>query len=347
MTIQPTRDLRFEQIRIIAIIFVIGVHSLFLLQPDGTSSKQFLINITNCLFACGNGLFFFMSGKFALQKPIDESKLGDFYLKKFASIILPLLLYMVLYSLIETYTTTNSLTGILKITINNIFSTYYGYHFWFMYVLVGNILLSPFIAKAINGLQKKGLIILAGLGVVYNTIYAYTPYFFEIGNAWTYPFSLWSAYFILGGCIDKIITTDKEKKLIYIVGIVCFFIIMLKLYFFSYKQFVFDLMPSYTFYVIMVYILLQQITIKNEKIEKIVLFLGKRTYGIYLIHFLVIRLFAPFIFPYLSFSGFPLLLFIIACVFLISLLSSYLIELIIIQNIQKIIFYLRDKLKTN
>ena len=346
MANQPTRDLRLEQIRILATIFVVGVHCLFLLQPDGTTSRQFLINLLNCIFACGNGLFFIMSGKFALAKSFDEDSLGDFYFKKILTLIFPLLLYMVLYSMIETYTATNSLNGILKITINNIFSNYScGYHFWFMYVLVGNILLSPFLSKAINGFQRKGLLILAGLGIIHNMIYAYTPYFFGIGDAWSYPFALWSAYFIIGGCIDKIITTSKERKCIVIIGVLCVIIIMLKQYFFSYKQFMFDLMPSYTFYVIMMYVVLQQITIKNEKLKKIILFLGKRTYGIYLVHFIVIRLFTPQIMPYLHFSGFPLLLFIIICVFLISFLSSYLIELIIIRNIQKLCFFLQNKVR--
>ena len=251
---------------------------------------------------------------------------------------------MFLYSLIETYTATNSLNGILKITANNIFSNYSrGYHFWFMYVLVGNILLSPFLSKAINGFQGKGLLILAGLGMIYNMIYAYTPYFLEIGNAWSYPFSLWSAYFIIGGCIDKIITTEREKRIAIIAGIVCFFIILLKTYFFSYKQFIHDLCPSYTIYVVMAYILLQRITIKNEKIKNIILFLGKRTYGIYLVHFIVIRIFAPLVLPHLSFSGFPLFFFMVICTFLISLAFSYLIELIVLKNVQKLCFHLREK----
>ena len=87
MAHQQSRDIRFEQIRIIAIAFVIGVHCMFLLQPDGTATMQFFINLTNILLASANGLFFIMSGKFALQKNIEDENLGDFYFKKLMNLV--------------------------------------------------------------------------------------------------------------------------------------------------------------------------------------------------------------------------------------------------------------------
>lgn len=68
------RDYKFEFIRVLAIFLVVGSHSLNVLQPDGTAFKDFCIKLISTCFVTCNALFFFISGKFALQK---KSRTGN------------------------------------------------------------------------------------------------------------------------------------------------------------------------------------------------------------------------------------------------------------------------------
>lgn len=335
-TIKP-RDYKFELIRVLAIFAVIGVHTVGILLPDGTALRQFSIYFMGALFALGNGLFFMMSGKFALRNTLREDKYGDFYFKKFVYLILPLLIYMFLYSVGDLWENTGSFAGFFKKAVVDMTHNYsYGSHFWFMFSLVGFILLSPFIARSLEGLSKKGALILIGMGFAFNAVYAYTPYFTGNTFSWTYPYSMWTTFFLMGGCFDKIVTTSLDKKIVVVLGVLGLAIILLKDYFFSYKQFIYDLAPSYPCYVIMVYFLLQQIDIKNEKIQSVIRFVGKRTFGIYLIHFAVIKFFYSHIaFASSYISGVPYLLYVMVVIFLISMVLSYLFELFFLNQIQK------------
>ena len=338
------RDYKFEFIRVLAIFLVVGSHSLNVLQPDGTAFKDFCIKLISTCFVTCNALFFFISGKFALQKKVEDGEYTNYYSKKFFHVIFPVLVYMVIYTIYDVWSKTHSLEGIGKTIIDNIIFNYNaGHHFWFMYVIVGHLMLAPFMAKILVGLSRREAMIFVGIGILYNTAYAYTPLFTQVPVAWVYPLGLWAIYFYLGGCYDKIIQTDRDRKIILILGTAGLIIIFLKMYFSSYQSFICDLMPSFTFFSLMVYQILQKFHTDNKKIQSFIIFLGKRAFGVYLFHIIVIWEVLPSLSFTTTYPNVISLFAVMVIVFIISIIVSYLIELILLAPIQKQGVYLIKK----
>ncbi len=147
---------------------------------------------------------------------------------------------------------------------------------------------------------------------------------------------MWSIYFCIGACVEKIFTKKEDRTIIYVLGFICFGIIILKKYFFSYQNNIHDLMPSYTIYAIACYVFLKNLDIQpNEKIQKIILFLGKQSFGIFLIHFLCIWYFIRLFPNTIGLSAYLYWAICIISVFIASLFISYIIDAIIVKPIQK------------
>lgn len=344
-TNQQLRDCKYEFIRLIAIYFVLCNHTLSLIPNDGTLSRDLFLNLLFTFTGSCNALYFFISGRFALQKTLKtDEEYKTFYFKKALYLILPLVFYMMIHSFLSHYKETGSFNGLGIRIITDILCHHNGLHFWFMMFLTGNILIAPFMAKVFDGLSKTGAIIFVTLGILHNTLIAYTPYFANVSYNWVFPFAQWSIYFYIGVCIDKIITTKKEKNIAIIVGIISLIIITLKQYFFSYQQFSHDLMPSFTFFCIMFYLVLQEIDVNkwSEKVKSAIRFMGKRTYGIYLVHMLAIWLTIRICPNKWNIPDIPYHSIIVIVSFIVSLISSYLADLVIFNPIQKLCERIRN-----
>lgn len=331
------RDYKYELIRIIAIIFVIGTHSLSLVPTTGSTARELTYRIISSLIFTAVPLFFFMSGKFALQKPIsDDNQYFPYYLKKTVSIIFPTIVYMIIYSAYLQHETTGSLNELKSRIIPDILGTHSGLHFWYIYVLIGNLFIAPFMAKVFTDISKKGALIFMGIGLLHNTLLAYSPYLFNSSYNWVYPFAMWSIYFYIGICVEKFITGEKEKKIFILIGLISFIIIILKKTFFSYQAYIHDSMPSFTLFSMAVYITLKSMNIQfSEKAQKVIIFLGKQTFSIFLIHFLCLWLFVKF-FPNTGLQADLYWIICIISVFIISFVLSYILDLILFKPIQKL-----------
>lgn len=79
-----TRLFPYDLVRVIALIMVICVHSI----PD----HYWAWAIGQPLFFACNGIFFILSGHFNLRTR-DEGTLGRYYLRKVATIVLPVIVY--------------------------------------------------------------------------------------------------------------------------------------------------------------------------------------------------------------------------------------------------------------
>ena len=78
------RQVKFEIIRIIACVFVLGVHTMWVFSPE-VGLKGLYIKMVDTIFILCNPIFFMLSGKFALAQKeyTSEAQYFKFYLKKF------------------------------------------------------------------------------------------------------------------------------------------------------------------------------------------------------------------------------------------------------------------------
>lgn len=342
---QTTRDYRYELVRVVAILFVVAQHCLMKqYTPDGTPLRFFTANLLTDLHFTSIGLYFILSGRFALQRPVEEGKYADYYFKKLVNLVLPVLCYMFLYSAVMLWRETGTLNGLAhRAVADMLYGHNTGTHFWFVYILLGNLVCAPFLARAINGLTQKTATLLVAIGFCYNFASALVPYFFGQPHTWAYPLGQWTAFFIFGGCLDKVVPTKKERNWLIGLGLCGMAISTLKHYCCSYDLFSHDLMPSYTFYTIMVLLALLQVPIKGEKAQKATLFLAKRSFSIYLLHYGINAVLQPHL--QLPLPAFASHLVALAVVFGLSLALSYAIDLLVINNLQSACYALRNNLR--
>lgn len=347
-SISQQRICKYELIRILSIFFIICNHTSGIF-PTTDPIHQNLTPIM-ILSEIGVAMFFFLSGKFALQKTLNtDEEYATFYFKKFLYLILPIAFYLVLYTSLKHFRSSGfTFEGLGTQLLADILCKHIHSHFWFVFVLVGNILIAPFMAKALNGISKKIALVFIGLGLLHNTIYSYTPYFSDVEYMWTYPFAQWSIYFYIGGCYDKIITTSRDKKIVVILGVISAFIMTLKALFFSDQRHMYDLMPSFTFFSIMIYTLLQEINLDrwSEKTKNVIYFLGKQSFGMYLVHMMAI-LGVMRILPkqWAELPTLPYYVINVLLTFIASVILSYMADVVILNPIQKLFIRLREKKK--
>ena len=282
------RNISYDIVRVVSMCFVISVHLLAHLSND-TELRIFMSNTFYQLFFTCNGIFYMLSGKFALQEKCDSAKeYFNYYYKKLWGLLVPIVLYMFLRYTYDTnyaFSSEGFLTGFWQ----NFSSGYSSNEYWYLYALVGSILAAPFIGKALQNTSKTGLWIFLAIGLFFNTMWSYMP-LFGYEWAWKYPFESWIFYFCLGYCVDRLIHSKKQRIAVYIVGVTCFVISMLQKYGGGVTRRIYDLAPTMTCITCMIYVLLKSIKIKNNTIKTILTIVAIHSFGVYMGHMRVLRI---------------------------------------------------------
>lgn len=267
-------------------ILTIAVHCSQLIPRD-TATKQYMYDGLSSLFYICNGLFFMLSGKFALSaKCTTFHDYYRYYVKKFITLVLPILFYMFLRSLYDNGGGLFHLS-FWKFYIKNVFSNYAGNEYWFLYTLVGMIFLAPFLNKMVENLTKPEMYLFLSMGLLYNSIITYGPYF-NLSFSWSFIFGGLIFYFPLGYFLEKIIDTPKKERCIILLGIFSFIISFIQKQY-DLTNYIHDNAPTYTFMVCAMFLLLKkQHLAKNNAFyaffNTLFIKLGKYSFAIYMVH---------------------------------------------------------------
>ena len=91
------RQVYIDDLRVIATVFVIGVHtvSLAATMTEYGSIPFRVLTIFNFIFLSCNLLFVMLSG--ALLLPVKNESIGNFFRKRFTKVAIPLVVYYILY----------------------------------------------------------------------------------------------------------------------------------------------------------------------------------------------------------------------------------------------------------
>lgn len=320
-----TRDTAYEKIRVIAMILTIAVHCSGSLEKE-TVSEQYLYDILSTIFFTCNGLFFMLSGKFALAAKCESfNEYYRYYTKKILTLIIPILFYMFLRTIYD-----NGL-GFLQLSfwktyIKNVLSGYAGNEYWFLYTIMGLILLAPFLNKMVRGLKKGEIYLFLSFCLLYNATITYGPYF-NLSFSWNFIFGSWVFYFFLGYLLEKIIDTPKKENLIILMGILSLVITFIQKQG-DYIKHIHDLAPTFTFIVCAMFFLLKKgHHIKNNTfLNTLIIKCGRYSLAVYMVHnpvrwFLVDTMHLP-----ISGNFLLSLLMLIACTLIVSFILAIICE---------------------
>lgn len=326
MAKKSSRELKYEVIRVVAMIFVIAIH-----QIDAIAINNNIYYYISLILLTCNPMFFMLSGKFALKFNYEEKGCyKKYYLNKLIKILVPVFIYMIIkewHVLTFVFKTEITPYVFIKSLFLSIVEGFSVTEYWFIYTLIANLIAVPFTSRIFRNLNKNEMKLFFGIGLAYHALITYLPL---VGASFQLPYYLagYSLYFYFGYCIDTLIKTKKEKKWIFILGILSYIISIIQLYLGKSVN-IYDMAPTFFFISCMVYIILRDY-VKLDKIKKVIFFLGKYSFSIYLLHVMMMDI-TSIIFSY---NGMFMPLYIIIKIIMI-LISSLVLAIILDNTIVK------------
>lgn len=244
------RDIQLDLIRVISMILVIGVHCM---KHPFSASPMLQNAFIRFMLAC-NGMFYMLSGRFALSTKCNTQKeYKNYYINKVCSIVFPMILVTFGIEISrDIYKNGFSLNipRYLKMVYEFIMTKNAQTHMWFMYPLIGMLLSAPFIAKMLDKIEDWELKLLFAIGMGWYIASTFLTVDFNIG----FSYSGWLlqdfALYFFAGYFCKRIVNEENKKYWYILGVIGFLITVFGDYIFPVYQNPTDISPAFLLYTI-------------------------------------------------------------------------------------------------
>ena len=318
------KDNYYQQVRGICIILVILIHTLYI--TDNTNINNINIIIRRIInFATAT--FVFMSGLF-----LSISNKRDFYKKKAIRLVIPLIIWDIIYGI-------TSLAS-QEISAKKIISTFLlssgGGHLYYLYVLIQLFIICPFLIKYIQKGHNKVLLYMPlMISPLFSTANILCQTVFSVNiplyNYWALG---WISFFYLGLLFKY--KSEKTKKIsnrvliliLLILSIIEGLLIYLK--FNNYNLAVSQLTFSNSLYSLMICHYIYSNASKTKVVNALSI-IGDYSFGIYLSHIIVLKIITKII----SVIGISYFLS-VAIEFVLCLSITFLINLLYYRKVKPI-----------
>jgi surface polysaccharide O-acyltransferase-like enzyme len=251
-------------------------------------------------------VFFMISGMFLLRSEKTITK-KEIYTKYIVKLIAALIFWGLLYgtyNLIMGHVLLNevlTMKRILRIPVNLLFGPPF-YHLWFIYAIIGMYALTPLIRLFLSTAEKRDLEYLLLLFFVFGMVVPLLNHYFSIINsAYSINMSIpelsgYAGYFIAGYYFSTFDVTECRKRWLYILSILSLVITVVVTSLSSLSQKQPDgtlygyLLPNTMVIAFAVFLFFKHCSISDAKGVGIIAFLSRCTFGVYLVHALIIEL---------------------------------------------------------
>lgn len=331
------RDARYEFIRVVSMILVIGIHSLAQVPRTSPAEEWGGYALTTLFLLC-NGLFFMLSGKFSLHTRCDT--VGEYlkwYAKRLSAIGIPALLFMLLRTMHNSgwwpaYLRSPELWQDYRI---NVLSGFRASDYWFLYPLTGLLAAAPFLSKLLQQASEKELLLLLGLGMGFNALTVYLPAL-GLPFSWEFPLGGWFVLFLLGYALERLVTTPKAEALVMILGCSCFVLTVIQQHL-GIDPGVHDLAPAYVPMCAAAFLGLKRLYRPGKIQDRLFLAVGKHSLSVYLCHAMILSCLDT----RLPSAGFlPALLLRILLTAALSLGTAFLVDQLLLFPLQRFLLRL-------
>ena len=306
------RAVHFDLVRFIATFIVVQLHVAtpwLWREADVDSGFWITCLVFDTFGRVGVPIFLMISGALLLSK---EETYGSFFKKRFVRVLIPLVFWTIIYETkiaIEFYINNPSaefdVATLYTVLKNPIAGPVYD-HLWFLYMIIGMYLVTPFLRRIIPVLRKQDLFYLLGLWIFSNIalplIYNFSS--FKLGLNIPVVTS-YLGFYVLGYYLMQYQFNAKQIKIAWITFVCSYLLNILMVWFDSHQAGKVDIFflshhrPGIFIQAVSAFILLEHYAIKafarfSEKKYKLLAYLGSVTFGIYLLHPLVIELLEMF-----------------------------------------------------
>ncbi|MCD4556645.1 acyltransferase [Schaalia sp. lx-100] len=344
---QAHRQYEFDVIRALAIIGVVAVHSLILISNSTSRPLQLLFIGSQTLFFIGNPLFFLMSGHFNIRAYDTKEKLTHFWYARAKGIIIPVACYLVIRSIYNVlmYEGIQNIGNVPRYFLKNLLlkEGFTATEYWFIYVLIGYLLMTPFVSKGLNTLTpfaQKSLLI---IGLAYQTaatLFTNLGYQFSL----SLPISGFFFVFCIGAFVNTLFCERKYRIILYICGIGtylldCYLILR------GYNINAQDTSPLFIITALAVYVFLLN-ACANIKENRLISFIARHSFGVYLCHMMVLIPTAQYLETYTDTSVLKVGGCVILCIFvlIVSLVFSVLVNKALVTPAQRLMDAIKETL---
>lgn len=296
------RKYYIDFLRILAVLFVVMNHTDSLFHMF---NKVNIITwgISAVLFFVAKAavpLFIMITGALTLGRDQSYKKL----FLKFGKTILLLIIWSAIYFIYDTHSmiTLKKIIPFISTIIRKPIST----HFWYLYMLIGLYIMMPFIQKMVKDFNKIDYGIYLTIWLLFTSVLPFLKVFKNINITSYFGISLflgYSGFLVLGYFIANLTIT---KKIVYFawLSLIASVIVMYAVtyHFSSLEQktstvldnasmFPVVIISASIFIMLKYYITTQKNVLNNPKFSRILLDISKKTFGIYLIHILIMAIF--------------------------------------------------------
>ncbi len=302
----PKRNIQFLDIlRTLATLGVIIIHvSTPVLKMSYGKNMEFWW-IGNGIDSCVRfviAMFLMLSGATMLGKTY---KLGEFYRKRFTRVLIPFLFWSAIYCVylwlnLPVKSKPTDLLSISSWAFHLFVNQGISRHFWYVYMIVIIYIFLPFLGKAVRRLNETSLWVILLVWILFNT--AQTFHLFST-SGWPslvqqyFGYFLYSGYLVLGYQLMKVRTlSNQTRTFAAIFFIITILVAAISTWFLSKQAHKLDtsMYGSLTINTMLqsvaLFILLKDITVNNKVVGWLVTNLSNYSYGIYLVHVLIINL---------------------------------------------------------
>lgn len=331
--IMKQRLIYLDWLRIYAIITVVTIHTSAGIVSNNLNtipiSNWLAANFYESISRPSVPLFVMISGALMLSNS-KEIKYKSFLQKRISKIIIPLLGWSFIYYSYNVYRGDHypffSLSQFIKLFLTNGISV----HFWFMYMILGIYLITPLIKIFIQNASMKDIHYFLILWIYASVIVKFMNFYFGYSfNIELYYVTNYVGYFILGYYLSNIPISSKLKKISFVSAVVGTCSTFLLTYFSTkngsgaLQEFWYEyLSPNVLFSAVGIFVFIRSTRINTNKIPVIFEKLSNVSFGIYLIHILVLQVLSNEIFDPIR-NHFPSIISIPLSVLITIIISGF------------------------
>lgn len=215
---RKVRDSRYDYLRIIATLMVIVTHTVQIELSNGTISGKtsgFMYTVIYWVCLACNLIFVMLSG--ALLITYREEKLFDYYIKRFSTVVIPMVIYFCIY-VWPSLLAPNGLNGaVVKTFFERIYqgNTLDAPHYWLLYVILSVYVVIPILRYAFKSMPYKAVTFFVCLSWMLMLINLFVPMKFAISTF----LSGWVGVAIMGYWVSRP-ETKKYYRALMVMGVV-------------------------------------------------------------------------------------------------------------------------------
>ena len=343
------RNYSLDIARIIATLSVVMTHCCsYFLEKHPLFSNEFIIgNLFDSLSRIGVPLFIMISGSLFLDERKDIT-LKSVLFKNIKCIAIIIIIWSTIYSI--AYNVILPISSNNTISIKNIIGGIINgpYHMWYLYMIIGLYIMTPFLRKFVCKENKEMVLAFITISLCFQFFTPVVNIICKLGidlsliNEWMTKFELdffggYLAYYLVGWYIVNVGIKQKlHKNIIYLLGATSLVLIILYVHFTGdYKNAYKNIgMPVFV-YSVSVFLALNNITWKlKEKITKKLATLSNLTFGVYMIHALLVTIYIK-LFPYNGHCILYIIVYFMVVIFFASLISYTISKIPLLRKIIK------------